>query len=172
LNRARYFLVVAPIPFLMIAYWSELFDGLRKKYFTNLIVPILAFLFVILNLSGIYFWFGSLNKGEVLDFRAPKMAYHKDFVTLADLRFGIDYMNNNIKEGRDICFTAPDYQYKNSLIYLQSLHYSDQKIRTFSFKNYYTNCDFFMFTESKKGTDEIPEEFLKEFKILSSEKRD
>ena len=170
LNRARYFLVIAPIPFVIVGYWMKTLRNLKKKYFANLIIPVFITFFIFSNLFAVYGWFKSLSENEILDIRSPKMGYHDDLITLRDLKKGIKYMNKEISEDKKICFFAPDYQHKNSLTYLQELYYPDQEIETFNFKTCFGYCDFFMFTHYEKVKNEIPKEFLENFKVVDKQK--
>ena len=170
LNRARYFLVIAPIPFILIGYWMKTLRNIKKKYFANLIIPVFIIFFIFSNLFAVYGWFKSLSENKILDIRNPKMGYHDDLITLRDLKKAVEYMNSEVSGERKICFFTPDYQHKNSIIYLQEIYYPDQKIMTFNFNKYFRDCDFFMFTHYEKGEKEIPEEFTENFKVVDKQK--
>jgi hypothetical protein len=171
LNRARYFLVIAPVPLIFLGYWLKILMKLPyKKTIAGFIFLTIAFC-VVGNLSAIYYWFGSIQAERKLDFRSPKVGYHDDYITLSHLEKALSYMNQKTKNtSKDICFFIPDYQYKNSLYYLQEENYPDKKMQWFNWQNRYEGCEFFVITRSKDDRKEVAEEFFEFFKL--KEKKD
>jgi hypothetical protein len=168
LNRARYFLAIAPIVFIFLGLWFELTKRNFPQKIYYVIIYSLALAFLLCNLWAVAYWYSSLArfKSDERLARSPKMGYHDEQITLNSMKGSIDYMVSQANAHKKrLCFFSTDYQYNTSFEYLLDLYYPQVDYARFNQDTLRKDCVFFVIARLKNGKDEIPREMDKFFDI-------
>ena len=117
--RPRYFVVVFPIPFIVLGLWfSFLQEELKKINLGIVLTLIISAIFLLMNFYGTAAWFKDQYISQKQSFPTDRdfILKKEDGVTLGQLERVVDYISENYK-GDKIAFYSKA-EYKQPLIYL------------------------------------------------------
>jgi hypothetical protein len=174
INKPRYWMSTAILPFVFISFWFYLIDKIRLKTIANILIGVLFIACLAGNIYGIYWWYSSIKAGVKVEmtFRSdPTLRPHRDLITLGQMKEATEYMNNQAQaERKVICYHSTEYQVKNGFEYLLNNFHPDtvvKKINKKNFKDYSSqDCEFFVISKTKHGKERFPKKFLERFDIV------
>ncbi|MEA2006940.1 MAG: hypothetical protein U9O20_02150 [Patescibacteria group bacterium] len=167
LERPRYFLSIAPLPFLVLAYCFELFCRIKTKRAGMIITAFIVLLGVISNLYALIFFYKTLSSGEKqeMSFRNVKMRPFRERITHGHINESITYMTSEAEPDKNICYYFSNYQSKSSIKYLGKIYHPEKVFKSFGSDEYLFDCKFFVITRKNK---KLPENYRENFVTTGS----
>lgn len=170
LERPRYFMSVAPLPFLVSAYCFGLLDRIKTKKIGVLAIATIVLIGITSNLYALAFFYKTLNNGEeqTKSFRDVKMRPFRERITCGHINESLDYMISKTKRDENICYHFTSYQNKSSIKYLGEIYHPEKTFETlgkFGPDRYLLDCRFFVITQKNK---ELPKDYQKDFIVTDS----
>jgi hypothetical protein len=108
--RPRYFALVFPVPFIILAFWMSFLQNskLRKGLFFSLVVFIA---FLLMNIYGVAAWFKDNMIAQQREFPTDRNFILKkdDGITLGQIERVVDYMFENRKDGKVAFYSKAEY---------------------------------------------------------------
>jgi hypothetical protein len=168
LHKERYWLMIAPLPFVFTAFWFYILDRLGSGEFrfwnrrtTNGIMIMLSSMILFSNLTAIKSFYQSMHEGQLVP-----SGYHKKitvgpyrfFTGYGEMKSVVDYIVDSLSEGEALCFRSMEYQNKAGFEYLLDAHYPSIRHRQINEDVEY-NCSLYVITRTSRGDRE-----LKDFK--------
>lgn len=172
LGKQRYWLATGALPFILYAIWIKVISGLKYQKINTFLPCILTILLIFFNLTGIAFLFLSLEKGHKITFPLrdrPTMRPYNDLVTLEQIVWSVNYMNDIAKSSKAIpCYSVQNYQVKNSFKYVFKLIYPESDVvHGIQLDGDLSSCKLFFIADTDKAGSFFNEKYANEF-ILSN----
>ena len=167
LEKPRYWLSIAPVSFLILAFWLEFIIKMKKSFWLTLMLfSIISFSFLE-NIYSVYYWYASLNDGikRELPFKDPILRPHRELITLGEIERVSDYMSRQaIKNNKNICYFSADYQTKNSFKYVLSYKHKNLLVKRLDdLTESSEDCVIFIMTRSDQKIQEIKDDLPDRF---------
>ncbi len=173
LHKERYWLMIAPLPFIFVAFWFYILDRLGSgefkfwnRHITNGLIIIISIIILFSNLTAIKSFYQSMNKGELVPNKYHKkvtVGPYRFFTGYGEMRAIADYLVTNKKEQSAVCFKSLEYQNKLAFEYLLDTYYPDVHYKQASEGGKY-DCSFYIITKTSRGAREL-KDFKDNYKI-------
>ncbi len=170
LERPRYFMSVAPLPFLILAYCFDLLGKIKTKKTGALIIAAIVLISIASNLYALVFFYKTLSMGEKqeMPFRNVKMRPFRERIIFGHINESLAYMISETEPGKDICYHFSSYQNKSSIEYLGKIYHPGKTLTSlgkFGPDRYLLDCRFFVITQKNQ---ELPKDYQKDFVTTGS----
>ncbi len=109
--RPRYFTVVFPVPFLIIAFWFHLIQEKKRQYFPIALTTV-TILILGLNAYNLQKWFWEQTASQTKNFKTYRtlILKHRDGITLGQLERVADYLSKQ-KTATTLYYSTPTEYY-------------------------------------------------------------
>jgi len=163
LEKPRYWLSIAPVSFLVVAFWLEWLGSFsKKKIGLVLVLGIFGFM-LFQNLYSTYYFYSALKEGEKpeLPYKDPISRPHRNLITFGSINRVTDKMSEIArKEKTNICYLSKDYQTKNAYKYIVENYYSDLMIKRLDLDTESSgDCVMFYISEYGDSAKKLKEKF-------------
>lgn len=164
LHKERYWLMIAPLPFVFTAFWFYVLDRLGSgefkfwnRYITNGAIILIAGLILFSNLTAISVFYKSLVVGNLQSNKYHQritVGPYRFFTGYGEMKDIVDFMATSNKEKQSLCFKSMEYQNKLGFEYLLDVYYSELNYEQTSDGGNY-NCSFYVITKTSRKDREL-----------------
>ncbi len=180
LHKERYWLMVAPLPFIFLAFWFYILGKLNGgefkswgKYITNGLIVVISGVILFSNLMAIKTFYGSLKRGELVTGKFHKkitVGPYRFFTGYGEMRNIVDYFANKTNESSApaLCFKSLEYQNRLGFEYLLDVYYPEIQYKQTGDGGKY-NCIFYVITKTSRGEREL-KDFKNDYNIKERKK--
>ncbi len=169
LHKERYWLMIAPLPFIFTAFWFYVLDRLGSgefkfwnRYITNGIIVVVAGLILGSNLAATSVFYKSLVIGNLQSNKYHQritVGPYRFFTGYGEMKDVVDFMVTNDSEKQAVCFKSMEYQNKLGFEYLLDVYHPETHYEQTSDGGKY-NCNFYVITKTSREDRE-----LRDFKV-------
>ena len=167
LEKPRYWLSIAPISFFILAFWLDLINKIKKKWFGTVLMLVISIVIIFENGYSVYYWYASLIAGDQIEipFKDPILRPYRNLITLGELERAVDYMASEARKARKgICYYSADYQTKSSYEYITSYNYPRIPIKALrDNEDSSKDCEMFLILRTGQDIKDIKEDLSNRF---------
>jgi 4-amino-4-deoxy-L-arabinose transferase-like glycosyltransferase len=173
LHKERYWLMIAPLPFIFLAFWFYVLDRLGSgefkfwnRYITNGIIVVVAGLILGSNLAATSVFYKSLAIGNLQSSKYHQritVGPYRFFTGYGEMKDVVDFMVTNDSEKQAVCFKSMEYQNKLGFEYLLDMYHPETHYEQTSDGGKY-NCNFYVITKTSREDREL-RDFKAEYNI-------
>ena len=171
IGKVRYWLMIAPLVFIFLAYWLATFELIKNKIIKNGLIISCTLALVFLNVTASMNFYQAHALGKEENKYRRKDTIMDPFSTLftyGSMRNSVDYMvakaSNNTQA---VCFFVTEYQNRLAYDYIFDFYYPDIRNEDTSSGSLDFDCDFFVVTKTKHGRKGI-DDYEAKFNIKDS----
>lgn len=172
IGKVRYWLMIAPLVFIFLAYWLAAFELIKNKIIKNGLIIGCTLTLVFLNVTASMNFYQAHALGKEKENHWRKNTITDPFSTLftyGSMKNSVDYMvakaSNNTQA---VCFFITEYQNRLAYDYIFDFHYPDIRNEDTSSGSLDFNCDFFVIAKTKHGKKGI-DDYEAKFNVKDSQ---
>lgn len=169
LPKVRYWLLIAPLPFIFLGIF---FDFLENKFKNRgfWVSLSLAAILVTLNFQAIFYLYGSLEKGEKIGVALrgkPTIRIYRELITFEALDRAIDSIAAEAQsQSKALCYKSLSSQSARPVNYLLENKYPTLKAQLGLSRGDNSNCVFFVITNLDSDKKDVLEEGEDQFYLV------